>query len=70
MTWKNIQECYPEEYEKVLVYNSFMDEISIDYILCFDDEKVWACSREKDWKHIAHWMPLPKLPLKEKECSE
>lgn len=65
MQWIKVSERYPPEGERVLIYNDFMEEIYIDYVIEFEDKKIWACYRECDWKFINRWMPLPKPPTKE-----
>ena len=60
MEWINVDDRLPEEYERVLSYNSWHEKIKVDYIV-FAPDPIWACTLAHQMK-VTHWMPLPEAP--------
>ncbi len=59
--WISVKDKLPDEGIKVLSYQSFSEEIRVDYIICVPDP-IWACVLDREQNNVSHWMPLPSPP--------
>lgn len=60
--WIKLEDHYPEEGIKVMVYSSSSNQYFLDYTIYMDYGIIWACSKEEDYMQFTHWMPLPEAP--------
>jgi hypothetical protein len=73
MEWISVEKRLPEPYEKVLVYEKYMDDIPVtaylsknkiwvpydEHFSVYGDGEIMNCFEQKN---ITHWMPLPDPP--------
>lgn len=63
MNWICVEERLPIEGIKVLSYQSFNEEIQVDYIV-YAPDPIWACTLDREQNNVTHWMLLPEKPSK------
>ena len=64
MEWISVKDKMPRINEVVLVYDKFIEDVSIGYISEFLGERtVWIIDYgESVSDTVTHWMPLPEPP--------
>lgn len=59
--WISVKDRLPEEGERVLIYQSWEDEIEVD-LLYSCPTPVWGCQLHDDHFKVTHWAKLPRKP--------